>query len=223
MDWFTVSHLEELGVILLKLVLAGILGGIIGIEREHKHRPAGLRTHILVCMGACLTMMISSFMVKDGLSTDVARLGAQVISGIGFLGAGTILREGDRVRGLTTAATLWAIACVGLAIGIGYYGGAIAAAFMMLIVLRVLGYIMTKRNGEGLVAIHVVAENNTETVANILSVIHIFCTEIKNIDFTATEDDKNVVMLFTVKLRQDKGSDELFASLIGLEGVHKVD
>ncbi|MDO5478069.1 MAG: MgtC/SapB family protein [Clostridia bacterium] len=223
MDWFTISHLEELGVILLKLVLAGILGGMIGIEREHKHRPAGLRTHILVCMGACLTMMISSFMVKDGLSTDVSRLGAQVISGIGFLGAGTILREGDRVRGLTTAATLWAIACVGLAIGIGYYGGAIAAAFMMLIVLRVLGYIMTKRNGEGLASIHIVAENNTETVANILSVIHIFCTEIKNIDFTATEDDKNVVMLFTVKLRQGKSGEELFGSLIGLDGVHKVD
>ncbi|MBR6719617.1 MAG: MgtC/SapB family protein [Clostridia bacterium] len=223
MDWFTIAHLEELGIILLKMVLAGILGGIIGIEREHKHRPAGLRTHILVCMGACLTMMISSFMVTEGLSTDVARLGAQVISGIGFLGAGTILREGDRVRGLTTAATLWAIACVGLAIGIGYYGGAIAAAFMMLIVLRVLGYIMTKRNGEGLAVIHVAADNNTETVANILSVIHIYCTEIKNIDFTTTEDDKNVVMLFTVKLRQGKGSDELFASLIGLEGVHKVD
>ena len=223
MEWFTVSHLEELGIILLKLVLAGILGGMIGIEREHKHRPAGLRTHILVCMGACLTMMISSFMVKDGLSTDVARLGAQVISGIGFLGAGTILREGDRVRGLTTAATLWAIACVGLAIGIGYYGGAIVAAFMMLIVLRVLGYIMTKRNGEGLVSIHVAAENNTETVANILSIIHIYCTEIKNIDFTATEDDKNVMLAFMVKLRQGKGSDEMFVSLIGLEGVHKVD
>ncbi len=223
MNWITISHLEELGIILLKLVLAGILGGMIGIEREHKHRPAGLRTHILVCMGACLTMMISSFMVADGLTTDVARLGAQVISGIGFLGAGTILREGDRVRGLTTAATLWAIACVGLAIGIGYYGGAIAAAFMMLIVLRVLGYIMTKRNGEGLVTIHVNAENNTETVANILSVIHIFCSEIKNIDFTATEDDRNVLVVFTVKLRQGKGSDELFASLIGLEGVHKVD
>ncbi len=223
MDWFTIAHLEELGIILLKMVLAGILGGIIGIEREHKHRPAGLRTHILVCMGACLTMMISSFMVTEGLSTDVARLGAQVISGIGFLGAGTILREGDRVRGLTTAATLWAIACVGLAIGIGYYGGAIAAAFMMLIVLRVLGYIMTKRNGEGFAVIHVAADNNTETVANILSVIHIYCTEIKNIDFTATEDDKNVLLLFTVQLRQGKSSEEIFTSLIGLEGVHKVD
>lgn len=223
MEIFNLYYFEELGIILIKLILAVLLGGVIGIEREHKHRPAGLRTHILVCVGACLTMMISSFMVGEGLSTDVSRLGAQVISGIGFLGAGTILREGDRVRGLTTAATLWAIACVGLAIGIGYYAGAIAAAFIMLIVLRVLGYIMLKRNGEGLMVIHVMAENNTETVANILSIIHIFCTEIKNIDFTASEDEKSVSMVFSVMLRQGKTHEELSASLIGLEGVGRVD
>ncbi len=223
MPQFDIWFLKEIGIIIIKLVLAVLLGGIIGIEREHKHRPAGLRTHILVCVGACLTMMISSFMVADGLTTDVSRLGAQVISGIGFLGAGTILREGDRVRGLTTAATLWAIACVGLAIGIGYYAGAIAAALIMLIVLRVLGIIMRKRNGEGLITIHVIAENNTETVANILSVIHIYCAEIKNIDFTATEDEKNVSMVLTVMMRQGKMHEELSASLIGLEGVNKVD
>ncbi len=223
MGIFTLAYLEELGIILLKLILAMALGGLIGIEREHKHRPAGLRTHILVCVGACLTMMISEYMVKDGLSTDVSRLGAQVISGIGFLGAGTILREGDRVRGLTTAATLWAIACVGLAIGIGYYVGAISSALVMLIVLRVLGFIMTKRSGEGIITFHVSTVNTTEYVANILSVIHIYCEEIKNIDFTASEDEAEVILSFTVIMRQNKEHAELSASLIGLEGVHRVD
>ena len=222
MGIFTVAYLEELGIVLLKLVLAVMLGGIIGIEREHKHRPAGLRTHILVCVGACLTMMISLYMVGENLSTDVSRLGAQVISGIGFLGAGTILREGDRVRGLTTAATLWAIACVGLAIGIGYYAGAIAAALIMLIVLRVLGFVMTKRNGEGIVSFQVSVTNSTEYVANILSLIHIYCEEIKNIDFATSEGSDDVTLSFTVLMRAGKEHEELFASLLGLEGVHAI-
>ena len=108
---------------LIRILIALACGGIIGYEREHKNRPAGLRTHMLVCIGAALVMIVSQYLFEKyspGV-TDPARLGAQVISGIGFLGAGTIIRDRFSVKGLTTAATLWVVACIGLAIGSGYY------------------------------------------------------------------------------------------------------
>ena len=111
----------------IKMILAVVFSGVIGYEREHSHRPAGFRTHILVAVGSALVMMTSKyvFLEYQGLvNVDPTRLGAQVISGIGFLGAGTILREGFSVKGLTTAASLWAVSCIGLAVGAGYYLGA---------------------------------------------------------------------------------------------------
>lgn len=118
----------------LRLVLAMLSGGMIGLERERKHRPAGFRTYMLVCLGAALTMLLSQYeftmvtsrwssLAEDiGIQTDVSRFGAQVINGIGFLGAGTILVTGrQQVKGLTTAAGLWASACLGLAVGAGFY------------------------------------------------------------------------------------------------------
>lgn len=106
------------------------MGAFIGLERESHGRPAGLRTHTLVSLGACLVMLISMYGFEEAVSRDPARLAAQVISGIGFLGAGTILREGATVRGLTTAASLWVVAGIGLAIGSGFYlGGVVTTAF----------------------------------------------------------------------------------------------
>lgn len=134
---------------LLRLTLAGVFGGIIGYEREHSHRPAGFRTHILVAVGSALVMLTSSyiFIEYQGLTNmDPARLGAQVISGIGFLGAGTILREGFSVKGLTTAASLWAVSCIGLAVGIGYYEGAFIATIFIYITLNFLKRIMIRSN-----------------------------------------------------------------------------
>lgn len=125
----------------LKLLLAAVLSGFIGFEREHSHRPAGFRTHILVAVGSTLVMMTSVFIFqtyKGQTNMDPARLGAQVISGIGFLGAGTILREGFSVKGLTTAASLWAVSCIGLAVGIGFYEGAVVATLVIYITLNVL-------------------------------------------------------------------------------------
>lgn len=126
--------------ILLKLLLAMVFGGIIGLERGIGNRPAGFRTHTLVCMGSAVVMMTSEFLITNYTSNppDPARLGAQVISGIGFLGAGTILKDGSRVRGLTTAASLWVVACIGLAIGVGFYWGALAATLFSYITLVVL-------------------------------------------------------------------------------------
>jgi putative Mg2+ transporter-C (MgtC) family protein len=125
--------------IVLKLFLAMILGGVIGLEREIGNRPAGFRTHTLVCMGSVLVMLTSQYVYQAyGQDVDLTRLGAQVISGIGFLGAGTILKDGSRVRGLTTAASLWVVACIGLAIGIGFYWGALATAVLSYITLVLL-------------------------------------------------------------------------------------
>lgn len=112
--------------IMFKIVLAIILGGMVGIERGRKHRPAGMRTYILVCLGATLVMMTNQYVYVTYHVSDPVRLGAQVISGIGFLGAGTIVLTGkSQIKGLTTAASLWTAACGGLAIGIGFYEGAV--------------------------------------------------------------------------------------------------
>lgn len=124
--------------IIVRLLLAALLGALIGIERERKHRAAGLRTHIIVSVASCLIMLISvdgfkAFYGND--SWDATRFAGQAISGIGFLGAGTILQKKDVVKGLTTAATLWLCAANGLAVGIGYYQAAIIATIICLITL----------------------------------------------------------------------------------------
>ncbi|SNR97669.1 putative Mg2+ transporter-C (MgtC) family protein [Anaerovirgula multivorans] len=126
--------------IILRLVLSAIIGGLIGMEREANNRPAGLRTHVLVTLGASLIMLISIDGFNNLAQTgDPARLAAQVVSGIGFLGAGTILRTGNNIRGLTTAASLWVCAGIGLAIGGGYYVGGLTTAAIALFALMSLG------------------------------------------------------------------------------------
>lgn len=133
--------LQEINLlsITIRMGLAVLFGGIIGMNRGRKKMPAGFRTHILVCMGAALTMITNQYVCQELGGTDPVRMGAQVISGIGFLGAGTIIVTGrNKVKGLTTAASLWASGCMGLAIGIGFYEGAIIACVYMIFVMSVL-------------------------------------------------------------------------------------
>ena len=129
--------------ILLRLVVGCILGGLIGWERELNDRPAGFRTHILVTVGSALIMIISIniFHMFPDSDADPGRIAAQVVSGIGFLGAGTIIREGINVRGLTTAASLWAVAAIGLAIGAGFYFSGIATTGLVYVALMFLNRI----------------------------------------------------------------------------------
>ena len=117
----------------VRMFLAVLCGGIIGIEREYKRRPAGFRTHILICLGAAMTTLTSQFLYLElHYYTDMARLGAQVVAGVGFIGAGTIIvTQRQRVKGLTTAAGLWASAIIGLAIGGGFYEAALFATFLI--------------------------------------------------------------------------------------------
>ena len=119
----------------VRMVLASLCGGLIGVEREYKRRPAGFRTHILICLGAAMTTLTSQYLcVAAHYYTDAARLGAQVIAGVGFIGAGTIIvTRRQRVKGLTTAAGLWAAAIVGLAIGAGFYEGGLFTTALILL------------------------------------------------------------------------------------------
>lgn len=132
-------HWQSIMDVVIKMLLALVCGGVLGLERGRKKRPAGFRTYMLVCLGATLVMMTNEYLCKLYGTGDMARMGAQVVNGIGFLGAGTIITTGhNRVKGLTTAAGLWAAACIGLAIGSGYFEGAIIGTAMIVLIMVVL-------------------------------------------------------------------------------------
>lgn len=166
----------------LRLGLATLCGGVIGVERGRKHRPAGFRTYILVCVGAALTMILSAYIVAmdatwreiapNFTKTDYSRFGAQVINGIGFLGAGTIIITGkNQVKGMTTAAGLWASACLGLAIGSGFYWGALIGCLLILLTVTLFSKIesfITSRSRNITIYIEFdTADNITEIVETI--------------------------------------------------------
>ena len=137
--------------VIIRLILSILLSGFIGLERQIHRRTAGLRTHILVCLGSCLIMLTSLYVFdiyKDKVPLDPVRIAAGVITGVGFLCAGTIIRYGEAVKGLTTAASLWVVAAIGLAVGCGFYSGAVISAILTLITLLFLRYIEGKILGK---------------------------------------------------------------------------
>lgn len=138
-----IAYLREFNTVsvIVRILLASLAGALIGLEREFRSRPAGIRTHMLVSLGAALTSLLSVYTVERlGMASDPLRVGAQVISGIGFLCAGTILlrRGGASITGLTSAAGLWTVASIGLAIGIGFYEGAVAAIVIVMLVFTLM-------------------------------------------------------------------------------------
>jgi putative Mg2+ transporter-C (MgtC) family protein len=169
------------------------LGGLIGLERESLSRPAGLRTYTLVCVGSALAMIVSIdiyLQYYQTVNADPGRIAAQVISGIGFLGAGTIMREGASVQGLTTAAGLWVVACIGLAVGAGLYVPAIATTILILFVLiyfiKFEARFTGRREYKGIV---MVVEDKPGQVGIIGSILGDLCVLIKNIQLTQVEDN----------------------------------
>lgn len=125
--------------IVIRILMAAAIGGVLGLGRERKNRPAGFRTYMLVSVGAALVMMTNQYVFQQFGISDMVRMGAQVVSGIGFLGAGTIIITGrNKIRGITTAAGLWTAACCGLAIGIGFYEGAIAGGIVVFLIITVM-------------------------------------------------------------------------------------
>lgn len=149
----------SLGDVCLRLLCALGIGLVIGLEREFNNRPAGMRTHILVALGACTVMITGQMLFQNyntqfGATPDPSRLAAQVITGVGFLGAGTIMREGASVKGLTTAASLWVVACLGIAAGGGYYIAALCGSAFVMVTLTVIETLQRRLIGTHCAALH---------------------------------------------------------------------
>ena len=147
--WNSIVNMQPgFGELCLRLACAMLVGLVIGTEREYTHRPAGMRTHILVALGACAVSITGEMLFNQynavGAFPDPARLSAQVVTGVGFLGAGTIMREGFSVKGLTTAASLWAVACLGIAAGFGYYALAIFGMVFIFVTLTIFEWLQDK-------------------------------------------------------------------------------
>ncbi len=217
-----------LGALMLRLTLAGIMGGLIGIERGQKHRPAGCRTYFIVCMGAALAMilgqyeatMISGFWATVsetvGLKTDISRFGAQVVNGIGFLGAGTIIVTGrQEVKGLTTAAGLWASACMGLAIGAGFYECAIVSFACILITFFVFNHlgawiISHTRNMD-----FYLEYDHTDSIPEIIGAIRNLDIRVFSVDISKTKNGELITRsaIFSVYLPKKMIHSEVIAAL----------
>ena len=227
MEWLDTLRGASLAALVIKLTLAVIFGGIIGLERGRKRRPAGFRTHILVCVGATMAMCISRYCVDTlGITTDVSRLGAQVINGIGFLGAGTIIvTRRQEVKGLTTAAGLWACACMGLALGAGFFECALmafATIIMSTTLLEKVEKLITSRSLNMNLNVIVTETSVVHDVHEVLREmdIRIFDSEITNVRELASESP-NVVI--ETKLLKRRPHVEIIAALAAIEGVISVE
>ncbi|HAA08864.1 MAG TPA: methyltransferase [Syntrophomonas sp.] len=212
--------------IIFKLALAGILGGVIGLERESLNRPAGLRTYTLVCVGSALAMVVSLdmyFQYYQTVNADPGRIAAQVISGIGFLGAGTIMREGATVRGLTTAAGLWVVACIGLAVGAGLYIPAIATTILILFILiyfiRFEERFTGLREFKGLVML---VEDRPGQVGIIGSILGDLGVLIKNIQLTRVEGEDLEIELL-IQLPSNLTINDVVNELSEVKGLRNID
>ncbi|AOY76060.1 MgtC/SapB family protein [Clostridium formicaceticum] len=222
--------------LIFRLLLATVLGGFIGFEREVNNRPAGFRTHILVTVGSCLIMVLSIYAFMgfgpEGRGGEPARLAAQVVSGIGFLGAGTIMREGTNVRGLTTAASIWISGGIGLAVGTGFYLGAVvttAIALFSLSSLRILErrIAQMKRYSE----VKIKGIGRPGFIGEIGTVFGRFHISIKNIvienEFVQEDQDYqdyeyNIQLTFFIKIPAKLNRMELYCHLKQVQGIESV-
>lgn len=206
----------------LRLLTAVVVGGMIGFERELKSRPAGLRTYMLVCLGACMVMITNQYVFQVYGAGDLVRMGAQVVSGIGFLGAGTIVvTSHSRIKGLTTAAGLWAAACVGLAIGIGFYEVAIIGTSAIVLVLTLLHlWDIHMRRHTRTAEVYVELEPKItmgEFLKNARSEDVVFSN--LTMQFELTVGGGGLAFLATVKAKKRCNREELVDSVRGLAGV----
>jgi putative Mg2+ transporter-C (MgtC) family protein len=206
-----------MGETLGKLGLSLVLGGLIGLEREAHQRPAGFRTHIIVCLGACLFMLVSLKMGElDPNGADPSRVASQVVPGIGFLGAGTILKTGLTVKGLTTAAGLWTAAAIGLAVGAGYWTAALGATALTLVAIFPLG-ILEKRMSGDVRRLSLRAKDASGLLAKIDETLRAAKAEVKGID--VHHDPEGVEVL----IRVSKPGDDLIRRLRELPDVERVE
>jgi len=206
--------------ILGRLVLALVLGGLIGLERETVEKPAGLRTHILVTLGATLFTLISreGFL---GSGADPARVASNIVVGIGFLGAGTIWRSGVTVQGLTTAASLWTAAAIGTAVGAGFYLGGIAATAVVMAVLIPFKSLERRLPRRGAATIELLLADRPGQLGKIGTVLGTYHVNIEHIELSEKVDDR-VTMSLAVRLPVRVTRDEVLLALGDLDGVEQV-
>lgn len=219
---------------ILRLLLATVLGGAVGIERGSGDRPAGFRTHILVCTGSALIMLVSMYGFDDtyvsGISNannrDSARIAAQVVSGIGFLGAGTIMHEGVTVRGLTTAASLWMVSAIGLAAGAGMYVISIVSTAVMLITLvsfRSWEKRFASSNRNSRRYIRIVANNEPGIITNITSYLSENDIKVKTMNVKNNSQKNEVILELYLKIGRETDKDGFARGLHRISGIITVE
>ena len=221
--------------ILLRLGIALFFGGFVGMERERKRRPAGFRTYLLVCVGSALTMLLGQYyaLMLDTqwggaavLQRDVSRFGAQVINGIGFLGAGTIIITGrQEVKGLTTAAALWACGCMGLAIGAGFYGCVALSLVLIFLATRILppleNYLLRKSRNM-ILYVEYTDVDDFRTVAACLKDLGIRIVDI-DLGTGRWHLQQNPSAVFTLRLPRKRTHAQVMAAVFALEHICKID
>ena len=205
----------------LRLALSLVMGGLLGMEREQKQRPAGFRTYMLVCMGSALVMLTGQYVAESMNMDDVMRMGAQVISGVGFLGAGTIIVTGhQQVKGLTTAAGIWASACLGLAVGIGFYSGAIVGCALILLVLKGFHF-LEQRISQRSRVINVFAElESLSDLGILLQTARKNFLTVTNVDISWNKKKSTeIVVLFSVGWQGEHSHESVLPMLQAIPGV----
>ena len=227
--WYVFDSLRVLtwASVTVRLLLALFCGGIIGIEREFKRRPAGFRTHILICLGAAMTTVTSQYLsFHMQYHTDIARLGAQVVAGMGFIGAGTIIvTKNQRVKGLTTAAGLWTTAIIGLSIGAGFFeGGLIVTLFVLGAELLLIRLEYRTQNNAPEVNLFMEFEDRT-AVDNALKFLSDHDIKIRNMQITSSVngEERLVCTILTVRLNKTFTAERLINKLKLIEGVLQIE
>ncbi len=222
--------------LLLRLSVASLCGGLIGIERGRKRRAAGFRTHMLICMGASLAMILNTYislMIMGGawtidasvpMQTDVSRLGAQVINGIGFIGAGTIIVTGrQQVRGMTTAAGLWASACMGLAIGAGFYAAALIGCTAIILTVVVFSkleaFILSRSRNVNLF----VEFENAEDLSRIIAQIKEQDIRIFDVELTKSVGESYPNAIFTLQLPKKRSHTAVMTAIAQIDTVRTIE
>lgn len=212
--------------VVVRLVLAILFGGLIGLERESVNKSAGFRTHILVCVGSTLIMLVSldvysQFQGKANI--DPGRVAAQVVSGIGFLGAGTIMREGVSVRGLTTAATLWAVAAIGLAVGIGYYFGAVISTGLVFLTLVYLGKVERNVSGrDKMIRLLITSQNKPHQLHLITTVLGEHHISMKHIELKE-HIAGNISLDLTLEIPNMMALPSIMQEILDINGIFHVE
>lgn len=213
--------------IILRVLVGAVLGAAVGLERERQDQPAGLRTHMILVIGATLAMVLSVnlgyLFARPGTPADPARLAAQVISGIGFLGAGAILRYGFTVKGLTTATSLWTMAIVGMAVGAGYYLIGVVTTVMILVVLALLNIIEDRFLRTSISRfLSIEASYKKGVVKNIRHIVEEFSDSVSSFNIQKSVKDKRMRIQIVARISQDQKLEDLIDNLSDISGVRNL-